>query len=450
LQASVDAAHTSSVHALAVCDEDVTLDQLRSIWEGHFLQHTEEEGGNNRFRDLIIDGSTSYPYFETYRNFDIAQHFSRDDTRYKSHGEMESMIARKIKEPFDMTRPPWEVILLDHYIDQEGVTRKAFIFRFHHAMADGFNMTRLFFQAIQPSPSWPSSSLPSKTAPKKAPRPGPLALAANFVSATVKILLCPQDPPSVLKPSSNIELSPVHSSWHMVCEDEISVAAVKAAAKAKGATVNDALMSALSGALRRVQVEKTKEEMAVDAQAVIWVSLRSPKEMFAPVSAAVPMAMDNANLGAVYVQLPISVSDSHDRLQEMSSRIRPLTASLEPFVANRVVCMLGALPRMILLRIWEFLAFKATVSCSNIVGPQEEAVRFGGVVQLRQIVFFTPPVGTLGIFSNLITVSNRVIFAMTADARLMDQAMVHKVVHEYFPQELRKIVALHHVKSKKA
>ena len=104
--------------------------------------------------------------------------------------------------------------------------------------------------------------------------------------------------------------------------------------------------------------------------------------------------------------------------------------------------MLGTLPRMILLRIWDLLAFKATVSMSNIVGPPERDVNFGGVVQLNQIVFFTPPVGTLGIFSNLITLSNRVIFAMTADARLMDKETVHRVVHKYFVEELMKIVAL--------
>lgn len=258
------------------------------------------------------------------------------------------MVTRLIKRPFELSRPPWEVILLSQYVDQDGATSKAFLFRFHHAMADGFNMTRLFFQAVQPTPSWPSSkSAATSTTPRRA-RPGPLALAANFASSLLKILLCPQDPASRLKASTNIELSPVNSSWHMVCDDDISVNAVKAAAKANGATVNDALMSALSGALRRVEMEKIDreqgggggiEEESKDVQAVIWVSLRSPKEMFEPVTKKMPINMDNAHLGAVYVHLPLSVASPEKRLAEMSSRIRPLTTSLEPLVANRILTL---------------------------------------------------------------------------------------------------------------
>ena len=87
-------------------------------------------------------------------------------------------------------------------------------------------------------------------------------------------------------------MGPVHSSW-CLCED-ILVSDLKAAAKAAGATINDAILAALSGALRRVQAEKGDPH---DVQAVIWVSLRHPKEMFEAVTDAVPISMDNANLG---------------------------------------------------------------------------------------------------------------------------------------------------------
>jgi hypothetical protein len=93
-------------------------------------------------------------------------------------------------------------------------------------------------------------------------------------------------------------------------------------------------------------------------------------------------------------------------------------------------------------QIWDALAFKATVSMSNIVGPSDPSPSFGGIVPLKQIVFFTPPMGTLGLFSNIITMSDRPIVTMTADARLVDKATLHKAVHEYFPQELRAIIAL--------
>ena len=134
----------------------------------------------------------------------------------------------------------------------------------------------------------------------------------------------------------------------MHIETPFSAPQAEAAAKANGATVNDALMSALSGALRRVEMEKMDreqgggggiEEESKDMQAVIWVSLRSPKEMFEPVTKKMPINMDNAHLGAVYVHLPLSVASPEKRLAEMSSRIRPLTTSLEPLVANRILTL---------------------------------------------------------------------------------------------------------------
>ena len=145
-QANADDLHISSVHALGVCEGDsLTEDQLRSIWERNFLKHTEAPDGN-RFRDLLVDSSTSFPYWEAAADFDIKEHFTTDKTKYKDHGAVEEAVAKLIKRPFNMRKPLWQVIVIENYVDQNGVRRKAFLFRFHHAMADGFNMTRLFFQ----------------------------------------------------------------------------------------------------------------------------------------------------------------------------------------------------------------------------------------------------------------------------------------------------------------
>jgi len=348
------------------------------------------------------------------------------------------MMALMIKDPMDLSKPPWKVILIPNYIAQDGSKQTAFIFKFHHAMADGFNMTRLFFQCLEPAPRWPSSSS-NKSVPAAKSRPGVLSLVGNFLSATIKILLCPQDPASSLKATTTIETGPVNSSW-CLCED-ISVTELKKAAKASGSTINDAILAALAGALRRVHEDKASGTNPQDVQAVIWVSLRHPKEMFEPVSTKVPISMDNANLGCVYVKLPLATDNVKKRLSEMSSRIRPLTQSVEPLVANRLLCFLGTLPAALLTKVWSVLAFKATISMSNICGPQDPTCNFGGVVNLKQIVFFTPPTGTLGIFCNIITMADRPTIAITADARLIEKEHLHKVVHEYFPQELQAIIS---------
>jgi hypothetical protein len=129
-------------------------------------------------------------------------------------------------------------------------------------------------------------------------------------------------------------------------------------------------MAAMAGTMRRLEAEKGAP--VGDKQAVVWVSLRPPKEMFEPITPQIPIAMDNANLGrplpparpppptaesplappgCVYVHLPTSTATVKDRLSTMSARIRPLTQSVEPLVANRLLCFLGTLPAVILTKV---------------------------------------------------------------------------------------------------
>jgi hypothetical protein len=198
------------------------------VWQKVFFTATEKVG---RFRDLLQTSSFSWPYWEESPDFNIAEHFRTDGHEYQSHAEVEAMVSAMIKKPFDYARPPWEVILIPRYVDQEGTTRHAFMFRFHHGMADGFNMTRLFFQCLEPAPRWPASSAPPKgsaAAPPRPKRPSALTLGWSFVTSTLKILFCQQDPVSALKPATSIDLQPVHSSW---CLCDLSVTDLKVAAK---------------------------------------------------------------------------------------------------------------------------------------------------------------------------------------------------------------------------
>ena len=80
----------------------------------------------------------------------------------------------------------------------------------------------------------------------------------------------------------------------------------------------------------------------VGVQAVVWVALQPFKDLFKPPTAKFPLTWGNANLGAVYLQLPIDEADRQVRLSETSTRVRALTTSPEPYIGNALIALFGA------------------------------------------------------------------------------------------------------------
>ena len=117
------------------------------------------------------------------------------------------------------------------------------------------------------------------------------------------------------------------------------------------ATVNDLLLAALTGALRRHVVGKQFAQSggassAAAGQAVMWVSLAPFRDLFKS-HTELPLTWGNGGLGAVYLKLPLDVSEPGPRLQETCSRVRQLTQSPEPVLGNVLIGLFGCLPRVV-------------------------------------------------------------------------------------------------------
>jgi chloramphenicol O-acetyltransferase len=58
------------------------------------------------------------------------------------------MKARQIAA-IDINKPLWLVHFFNNYTTADGKKTSACVFKFHHAMADGFAMMRLIFSQVQ-------------------------------------------------------------------------------------------------------------------------------------------------------------------------------------------------------------------------------------------------------------------------------------------------------------
>ena len=206
-------------------------------------------------------------------------------------------------------------------------------------------------------------------------------------------------------------------------EPYLSLPAVKALAKrassvlnTTGLSVNDVLMAALAGALRKYQLQKvgptaTSLQAHHTTQAVVWVSLR-PMDLNAPVEWG-------CNLGVVYIQLPLHLADPLERLTHIHAQIEKLKTSPEPLVSNWLMSLFGFLPPCIGRPLWYSAAYKVSVSVSNVPGSPHARV-FDGC-PIDEFLFFVAPNRNLGNFVCIMSYADRVSFGYASDARLVPE-----------------------------
>eukprot|EP00658_Telonema_sp_P-2_P054755 TRINITY_DN43549_c0_g2_i3.p3 TRINITY_DN43549_c0_g2~~TRINITY_DN43549_c0_g2_i3.p3 ORF type:complete len:104 (+),score=23.11 TRINITY_DN43549_c0_g2_i3:203-514(+) len=99
------------------------------------------------------------------------------------------------------------------------------------------------------------------------------------------------------------------------------------------------------------------------------------------------------------------------------------------------MALFGTLPAAISVRLWNLVAFKTTVSISNMPGPQYEGYEFLGH-PIANASFWVPPIGTAGIFITVLSCSGRVGCSMCVDSRLMSKHQASHLIGRALDNEL--------------
>ena len=92
---------------------------------------------------------------------------------------------------------------------------------------------------------------------------------------------------------------------------------------------------------------------------------------------------------------------------------------------------------MVSAPLWQALAFKTTVSMSNLPGPQFKLKWLGHA--MKSMHFFVVPQNTIGVFITIFSYDGEVSISMSADERLVTQAEARRITTEYFPEEIDRL-----------
>ena len=254
---------------------------------------------------------------------------------------LQDVRLRSHRHPLDRSRPLWEAYLIDGY--GEGA---ALLTRMHHCIADGIALARVMLALTDGGPAEPArlhrrvrGGLPLARLVRSA---GALAHEAvevvrhpaHAVAGTVedaatlaKLLLPGADPRTAIRSDQRI-------SHHVGWCDPLDLWRVKQAARALGATVNDVLVSAVTGALAGHL--QASGDVPDELHALVPFNLR-------PLDEPLPRELGN-RFGLVLLALPVGVADPVLRTIEVKRRMDAIKHGHEGPISYGILELMGRTP----------------------------------------------------------------------------------------------------------
>jgi WS/DGAT/MGAT family acyltransferase len=402
-----------------------------------------------RFRKRIASSTLpmSLPSWEDDPHFDFDAHFHRVAVPEPGdQAALEGLVSDVMSTPLDLDRPLWHIYLID------GVDGgSAMLHRLHHSIGDGIALTRVLLSLTDDRPDAPvgtptteqagadGSVLDRLVAPavaaartagqatgvvwregtrvlaspgrlgslagrvgELAGQVGSLAGQAGGAAAHVaRLASMSADAATRFKGQLGVRKK---AAW----SDPVDLEAVKSVAATNDATVNDVLLTAVTGALRRYLA--LHGEMVDDLRAFIPVNLR-------PLDQPVPTDLGN-QFGLVFLSLPVGLGEAADRLDELQRRMIAIKDSPEAAIVYGMLNMLGGTNPEVEKRMVNLLGTKATAVMSNVPGPQEPVYLAGS--EVAGLMFWAPQSGHVGLGVSIFSYNGGVRVGVSVDAGLVD------------------------------
>ena len=420
-------------------DESLQLAQLKKVIQQRFLSYA-------RFRQKPVDGTTGAQWVED-EHFDLDWHVRLSGLpgrpgKASEKRALERFVSNLASSPLDPTKPLWQFHLVERY--QGG---SALVARIHHCYADGIALVQVLLSLTdtsrepKPSARLDKAWLKHEAAPvarrvgavERYMKLGSKALGqgmammqdpslasllakegGDIAKELVHALALPDDPPSMLRGKLGV-------SKRVAWAEPLDLEEVKAVGRACGSTVNDVLMAAAAGALRSYMLERGEPLDGMTLRATVPVNLR-------PLEHAKKLGN---HFGLVFLELPVGEANPVRRLQRVAACMNQLKSSRQAIVAFGLLAALGMAPQPVPELALEMFSRKASAVATNVPGPQQPLYMAGS--ELRDIMFWVPQTGSIGLGLSILSYRGQVHFGLIADARLIPDpdAVVRRFGEEF-------------------
>jgi diacylglycerol O-acyltransferase / wax synthase len=369
------------------------------------------------FTQRVVEASTplSMPHWEDDEDFTLAGHLHRVELPAPADdAALQSFIEARMQEPMRRDRALWDLYLVDGH-----ETGAVVVARFHHALADGIALAQVLLSLTddEESDDLVAAARPAKVAAPAEPHPSGLLdvagrLTRDLTSGVRGALHMFGEVPAALNPAHAIEALTVAWQTGQIAdklllghapESPISgdpgvpkravwslprpLPDVKLVGRATGATVNDVLVGAVSGAIATYVEDRGGDPG--DLTTMVPVNLRDGRQ-------PLPRELGN-KFALVMLPLPTGSLAPLERLAEAKRRMDSIKHSPEAVLTFGLITAIGHTNTEIAKHVIDFFAAKAIGVTTNVAGPM--AGRYLAGTRISNILGWVPGSGrqTLGV-----------------------------------------------------
>ncbi|MDJ0850283.1 MAG: wax ester/triacylglycerol synthase family O-acyltransferase [Myxococcota bacterium] len=336
-----------------------------------------------------------------------------------SEAQLKTLAARIMERPLDRSRPLWEVWVVEGL---EG-GRFATIAKTHHCLVDGMGGVDIATSTMSTTPE-----ARIVEPPRFVPRPGPsraelrrdesaraMGLPLRAARAARDFFHSHEDPVGEL--GKRVRALGDMSRWLMVPASEtpfngpvgphrilewlsLSLADIKAVRKAMGCSVNDVVLTIVTGAVREFLIRRAVSPEGMDFRVATPVSIRSEA--------------DRGRLGnrvsSWILRLPVGVDDPRKQLAEIHETTQELKGSHEAAAVEMIESVREFLP----LDIQSMSKGSTNMFVTNVPGPQFPLYLLGA--ELRELYVHAPLIENLGLVIGVMSYNGKVCWGLVGDS----------------------------------
>jgi WS/DGAT/MGAT family acyltransferase len=332
--------------------------------------------------------------------------------------------ARIFAQHLDRGKPLWEIWMVEGLSEN----RWALLSKVHHCMVDGVSatdlMTVMFEGAAPPVESGPWEPAPEPTGaelvvrtltrrslvPSEQLRSVRAALRAPRASLGQgrELLRGMTSAARVLRPVESSSLTgPVgpHRAWTWA---HLRLADVKRVRESLGGTVNDVVLTIVSGGLRDLLESRGEEVEGRSIRALVPVSVRSAGER----------GVYNNRVSAMFADLPVGIPAATARLESVRAQMDGLKRSKQAVAGDVLTSLSGFAPPMLLALGGRLAARSPSLGVqtgvTNVPGPQTALHTLGR--RLLESYPFVPVIGNVRISIAIFSYDGGLYFGVTGDS----------------------------------
>jgi WS/DGAT/MGAT family acyltransferase len=403
-----------------------------------------------RYRQRIaeVPGHLANPVWVDDRDFDIAYHVRRNGLpRPGTEAQLLDLVSRLTSRPLDRTRPLWEVYLVEGLSDG----RMAVVTKTHPALVDGLSAIDIgqVLLDVEPDAATPE---PLDWRPQRPPngaelvwqaldeyvrRPSAIvdtargavtdvrSTAARLTGVAGGLLRTAR---KTILPAPHSPLNAPIGRQRRVAVARADLEDIKKVRKVHGGTVNDVLLTVVTGALREWLLSRGEPIVAgTSVRALVPVSMQDEE------------AEQGSRVSSYLVDLPVGEPNPRVRLARLSYAMRGIALHGQSVGADSLIALTGFAPPTL-----HALGARAARGLSrrlfnlvvtNVPGPQLPLYAAGS--RMLEVFPVVPLAAGQGLSIGMTSYDGRVYFGLNADRKIVGDV---EVLADLIDQEVGELV----------